>query len=147
MRTIAADAESIEHRNSQRGDEVSVRRATDLRFAECKIEIRSNRSRFLKQFNHCRCSLQRWTIDPAGNKNFRALVNGLQVGKNAIDLLRLRFRRKPHVDLACSMCRDNVRTGAAMDYADIQRDAGVEKIQRVRSEEHTSELQSRFGIS
>jgi hypothetical protein len=33
VRTVTADAEPIEHRDSQRGDEVSVRRATDLRFA------------------------------------------------------------------------------------------------------------------
>src|SRR5678815_5869671 len=42
MRAIAADTQTIEHRNTHRGQEVSIRRAADLRFTEIEIEIRSN---------------------------------------------------------------------------------------------------------
>jgi hypothetical protein len=35
---IAADAETIEHRNAHRGEKVSVRRAADLRFTEFEVE-------------------------------------------------------------------------------------------------------------
>src|SRR6185312_3034032 len=45
---IAADAETIEHRNTHRGKKVSVRRTADLRFTEIEIEIGCNRARLFK---------------------------------------------------------------------------------------------------
>src|SRR3569832_44024 len=48
VRAVAADAQTIEHRNPHGCEEVSIRRATDLRFTEIEVDVRSDRARFLK---------------------------------------------------------------------------------------------------
>jgi hypothetical protein len=45
---IAADSQTVEHRNPECGEKVSIRRAADLRFAEIEIQLSRYRARFLK---------------------------------------------------------------------------------------------------
>ena len=45
VRAIAANSESIEHGNPERGEKVSVRRAADLRFAEFEADLIRLRTR------------------------------------------------------------------------------------------------------
>src|SRR4051794_6047619 len=85
MSAIAADAEAIEHRNTHRGQKVSVRRAADLRFTKLKIQMPRNRARFPKQLDTSRGGLNRRPVDAARDKHFRPFVNRLELGKDALD--------------------------------------------------------------
>src|SRR6185369_14765531 len=87
MCAVAADAESIEHRNSHRREKVSVRRTTDLRFTELEIDFSRNRARLFVKFYNCGRAFHRWTIDTAGNEDFRALIDGFEIRKDTFDLV------------------------------------------------------------
>lgn len=78
MSAVATDSESIEYRNSHRCKKVSVRRASDLRFAEFKTEIRRDAPGFFKQFDDCGRSFERWPIDSARDEDFRSIIDGFK---------------------------------------------------------------------
>jgi hypothetical protein len=82
MRAVTADAQSIENRNPQRSKKVSIRRATDLRFAEFEPEMRGNTARLFEQFHNRSSAFERGPIDASGHKHFRSIVNGLQTRKD-----------------------------------------------------------------
>ena len=65
VRAVAADAQTIKHRDPHRSQKVSVRRAADLCFTEIEIEISGNRARLFKQFDNGGRAFHRRTIDTA----------------------------------------------------------------------------------
>src|SRR5215213_711054 len=116
---IPADAQTIEHRNTHRSQKISIRRTADLRLTEIEIEIGSNRARLFKQLNDCRSTFHRWPVDAPGDKHFRPFVNRFETGKYALDLLRLCFSGKAHVDLALRFGSDDIRSRASTHDANI----------------------------
>src|SRR5262249_9529359 len=131
VRTITTDSQSVERRNSHRGQKISIRSAADLCFTKIEIELGSDRARSFKQLDHRRRAFHRRPVYSAGYKHSRPLVHRLETGKNAFDLERFCCRRKTHIDLALSFSSYDIRARPTMDHTDVQSDSRSGQVERM----------------
>ena len=140
MRPVADRTEAVEGWNAERGGEIPVRAAARAALAEIVAELARDLPRLIVKTRHRRRAFQRRPIEAARDPQRRGRIAWPLALDDRGDHRRLVGGRGADVDGGPRLVGHDVRTGAAADDPDVDRDAGREPREAIQAANLMREL-------